>query len=339
VKAIELVAKGRVQTTEKVPPKIGRNDILIKTAYTGICGSDIHAFNGMHPFRKPPVVLGHEISGIVHEVGSDVVTCKKGDRVTVLPAVPCGTCEACREGKENICTNKAVPGTNSWLGTFSEYFLTDQSTVFVLESNVSLKSGVLAEPLAVSVHASEIANVTRSSKVLVLGAGTIGLFTGIAAAYRHAKELVFTDVMDSNLARAEQICRCKTYNVGKPEIRETLNLEFEKYFDVVFVCNNSKDSLNDAIKMTKGGGTVVVIGMYTTPPEVNILEVTLHEIRIIGSQIYTKRDFNETLSLLGSNIVDVNNIISHVFSPDDAQKAFDLINNRSEPIVKVVFKY
>lgn len=339
MKVIELVSNHQVKTTEKDIPVIGEKDVLIKTEYTGICGSDIHAFNGMHPFRKPPVVLGHEVSGIVHEVGREVTTCKKGDRVTVLPAISCGSCEPCRDGKENICINKTVPGTNSWIGTFSEYFLTHESTVFILHPNISLKSGVLAEPLAVSVHAAEIGNVTKDSKVLVLGAGTIGLFTGIATSYRNAKELIITDVFEANLYQAKKICACKTFNVGKPDVRNSLIQEYDKHFDVVFVCNNSKESLNDAIKMTKGGGRIVVIGMFTTPPEVNILELTLREIQIVGSQIYTKRDFNETLSLLRSNIVDVDTIVSHVFSPDEAQEAFNLIINRTEPIVKVVFKY
>lgn len=339
MKTVELTNDKVVCIIEKEIPKVGRNDVLIKTKYAGICGSDIHAFLGLHPFRKPPVVLGHEISGTVSEIGLDVLNCEVGDRVTVLPSVSCGVCELCKQGKDNICLNKRVPGTKNWLGTFADYFVCPASNVFLLDDRISMKEGVLVEPLAVSVHANQIGEVKKGSKVLVLGAGTIGLFTGIAATYREVDELVFTDVFDSNLEIAAKFLCAKTFNVKDPNELNKMFENYTKYFDVVFVCNNAKDSINNAITMTKNGGSVVVIGMYITPPLVDVLEITLRELKLLGSQIYTARDYEETLDILLSKKMPIENVVTQIYKPEKAQEAFDQIIKREKPIIKVALDF
>src|SRR5512147_1542325 len=129
MRAAVLVETGKIDIREIGRQLLGPDDILIRTAYAGVCGSDLHAFKGKHPFRKPPVILGHELAGTVVECGGEARGVRPGDRVTVMPLVSCGTCRLCRLGRENICLKKQVPGAGTWLGSFAEFTRAKASVV------------------------------------------------------------------------------------------------------------------------------------------------------------------------------------------------------------------
>ncbi len=152
MKAAILEDKYKIMTRKVSDLRTGSDQILIETEFAGVCGSDIHAFKGLHPFRKPPVILGHELSGTVMEMGKEVKGFRAGDRVTVMPLIACGECVQCKRGRQNICLNKKVPGIEGWLGTFSEYFLSKPPITYKLGEGTSFETGVLAEPLAVGIH-------------------------------------------------------------------------------------------------------------------------------------------------------------------------------------------
>lgn len=165
----------KINVIEIEKPKIKENEVLIRVKSSGICGSDLHAYRGHHPFRKPPVILGHEVSGVVEELGKAVDNIKVGDRVTVEPQLGCGECVYCLEGKYNLCINRRAPGIGSWMGSFSEYFVPPYKVVYKLPDTVNYDRGALIEPLAVGVHAVRNANIQLGDTIAILGAGTIGL--------------------------------------------------------------------------------------------------------------------------------------------------------------------
>jgi L-iditol 2-dehydrogenase len=177
MKAVYVEAPYKVVVKDVAEPELRDHDVLIKVKMTGICGSDIHTYKGLHPFRKPPVIIGHEVSGEVVRTGKAVQRIKPGDKVTVEPQAGCGSCEYCLTGHSNYCENRSAPGVKGWYGTMAEYFAAPEHCVFVLPDIVDLEQGVLAEPLAVGIHAARKSNIQLGDKVAILGAGPIGLLT------------------------------------------------------------------------------------------------------------------------------------------------------------------
>jgi len=211
MKAAILENAGRIEVRDVRDLRPAPDELLIRTAYAGVCGSDLHAFRGKHPFRKPPVILGHEVAGTVVECGASVEGFRPGDRVTVMPLLPCGTCLLCRMGRANVCLNKRVPGVGEWLGSFAEYSLAKASVAFKLGAATPFELGVLAEPLAVGIHSVfRQARVAAGGRVIVLGAGPIGIFTAMAARAAGAGEIVMTDLLDFNLALVREMCGAVT---------------------------------------------------------------------------------------------------------------------------------
>ena len=175
---------------EKDMPKVNSKEALIRITAAGIRGSDVHAYIGKHPFRTPPSILGHEIVGEIVEIGNKVVNFKVGDRVTVEPQIGCGHCPTCERGFYNLCEKKVILGTKEWDGGFAEYIVAPEQTLYEIPRSLSIDQAVLAEPLAVGVHAVNIAGIEKGDKVAILGSGPIGLLTAVVAHYKGQQQSV-----------------------------------------------------------------------------------------------------------------------------------------------------
>jgi L-iditol 2-dehydrogenase len=337
MKAAILEEQYKIVIKEVAPLCPGPTEILIETKYSGICGSDIHAFKGLHPFRKPPVILGHELSGTVVEMGKEVKGFHAGDRVTVMPLIVCGECVQCKRGKQNICLNKKVPGIEGWLGTFSEYFLSKPSITYTLGEQTSFETGVLAEPLAVGIHSVyHQAKVETGSRVLVLGAGTIGILTALAAKVAGAREIVVTDLFDFNLKVTKDLCGARTYSVKKDGLEDTLLKDYPDQFDITFLCSGAPKTVGQAFRLTQRGGRIVVIGMFLEPVPVELIAVNLNELEIIGSVVYNRNDFKKALEWIDSGRFDFGKLITHVLPIEKADDAMNLLIKHDENAIKIL---
>ncbi|MCL2000563.1 MAG: alcohol dehydrogenase catalytic domain-containing protein, partial [Planctomycetes bacterium] len=279
-------------------PKPGPGEVLLKTRFAGVCGSDLHAYKGLHPFRKPPVVLGHEISGHIEEIGPGVSGFAMGDAVTVMPALGCGECRLCRQGRTNICLKKKVPGAGGWLGTFAEYFAAPAAIVYKLPAGMGLDVAVLAEPLATSIHSAKVAGVGKGDQVLIVGGGTIGILAVAAAFEQGARDVAVTDVLDFNLNLARDSFGADPWNALDQDLEQKLLAKYPDKFDSVILCANAESTMHQSIRLVRRGGTVVVAGMYLEPINFCFLDITLGEIAMAGTQIYTDPDFREALRML-----------------------------------------
>ncbi len=338
MKAAMMVDKFKIEMQELEDLKCGPDDILIATKYAGLCGSDVHAYRGDHPFRKPPVVLGHEISGNISKIGEKVNGFHIGDPVTVMPCLFCGDCTSCRNKKYNICVNKRVPGMGKWVGTFAEYFLSKPSITFKLKNNANLMIGALAEPLATAVHSIRRAKLKPGNDIAILGAGPIGLFTGLVAKETVADNVAITDLFDYNLSIAGDLYNALTYNALKENIQERMIKDRPDRFDVVCLCGNAEVMVKQALDIVKPGGRIVVTGMFLKPTDMPLIDITLREIEIIGTQIYDHDDFSDALDLLHSGKYDFQRFISHTLSLDKAQEAMNLVIDPHESTVKVLLE-
>ncbi|MHB1417626.1 MAG: zinc-dependent alcohol dehydrogenase, partial [Chloroflexota bacterium] len=181
MKAAVLTAHYHIEFADIPEPEPKANEVKIKVISAGICGSEVHAFKGTHPFRHPPAILGHELAGEVVAVGDEINGYKVGDRVTVEPQILCGVCDACRAGYPNLCDNKVVLGTQKWVGGYAEYIVAPEQTLYKIPDSVSYDEAVMIEPLAVGVHAVREAKLKVGQSAIILGGGTIGLATLVAA--------------------------------------------------------------------------------------------------------------------------------------------------------------
>lgn len=321
-------------------PKLGKNDVLIKVKMAGICGSDIHTYKGLHPFRKPPVIIGHEVSGVVKEVGENVQGIKIGNKVTVEPQRGCGNCEYCLSGNVNLCESRIAPGIDNWLGTMSEYFVTNEKAVFLLPDDMDYKTGVLAEPLAVGVHAARKGNISIDSKVAILGAGPIGLLSMAVARAAGATTTYVTDVLDYSLNVAKQMGATHTKNIqGKRDWHDVVINEIGGEFDVVLIAAGVPGIIDDGLKLLKKGGRIVTIAMFQGTQTFDIHNLQNQEKEIVGCMTYNSTDTYTAINLLANNKIITEPLISHILEKENADYGFRIVDKKEEQSLKVLISF
>lgn len=337
MKAVFVEDAYKIEVKDVNIPNLKPNDVLIKVKTAGICGSDIHTYTGVHPFRKPPVIIGHELAGEVVDVGENVTTIKKGDRVTVEPQIGCGECEYCLNGEVNYCENRGAPGVNNWFGSMAEYFVAPEITVYKLPEGMSFDEGALVEPFAVGVHAVRKAGIEVGDKVAVLGAGPIGLLALAAAKAAGATSLLITDVLDYALKSAEQMGATHTLNIKNKEdwVREALHA-IDGKFDKVLIAVGVPGIIDEALRLSKKGGRIVTIAMFHEDQNLNIENLQQTEKEIIGCMTYNREDFRAAINLISAGAFDSNIIVTHRLPYDDAAKGFELVERKLDSVIKVL---
>jgi L-iditol 2-dehydrogenase len=302
------------------------NEVLIKVGVTGICGSEIHAYHGTHPFRIPPVISGHELAGTVVKVGKSVTKIDNGDRVTVEPHYGCGSCRNCAEGHYNICVSKKVLGTPEWPGSFGEYIVVPERTVIKLPDNVTFEQGALIEPLAVGVHAVRKAKVGLGDSVAIMGAGPIGLSLLLAAKAAGAAKIFMSDISEYNLEIAKKLGCTFVMNPMKINITDFVSSKTDKEgVDIVFTAIGVESVLNDSFKIAKRGGKISQIAIFGKNPQTEVSYVQSKELDIIGSNMYTRYDFEIAANAIAANMFDTSLFISKIIPIEDITQGIETV--------------
>lgn len=317
MKAVFLEKPKQVVIKEVEKPECGEHEALIKVHASGICGSDVHTYRGHHPFRKPPVVLGHEVAGKVARVGSAVQEVKIGDRVAVEPHLYCGVCKFCAQGLPNHCRNKRVPGYG-WSGTFSEWIVAPENVLHKLADSVSYEEGSMLEPTAVAYRAFRAGVIGIGNKVAVLGVGTIGSLVAHLCQKAGVSQLMATDVKEYNLNFIRSLGPCYPVNAtSRNVLDEGRELTDGEGFDVVVVTSGSRNSLAEALHLCRPQGTIVVIALYPEEVPLDANNLVTREVNIRGSLTYTSKDFRETADLINSGAFEVRPFITHLVNLDE----------------------
>jgi len=317
-------------------PDVEDNEVLVKFHAVAICGSDLHAYKGMSKRRKPPLVMGHEFSGEIIEIGKKVKRFSDGERVVVEPLICCGKCKPCKIGKTNVCEERKLIGLDS-SGAFAEYVSVPENKCHKLLNSVSFEEAALAEPLAVAVHAVNITPVEKGDTVLIIGSGTIGLLMMQVARNGKASNIFATDVYDYLLDLAKKFGANMVINTKDDDIFKTISSNVDS-IDVVFEAVGLQRTVQQALSIVRCGGCVTLIGMLEDKMELNMLNVAVKEIMIQGSYGYTSDDFKQALKLIASGKVKVKHLITHVLPLDDITKGFELLAEKKENVIKVVLK-
>jgi L-iditol 2-dehydrogenase len=318
-------------------PIMKQNEVLIQVITTGICGSEIHAYNGSHPFRKPPSILGHEVVGVVEKVGSNVFHLVEGDRVTVEPHYGCEECSYCVKGDYHLCHQKVVLGTESWQGGFAEYITAPATTVYKLPSELPSQIGVLTEPLAVGIHAVRIADVKKGDKIAILGAGPIGLLVSIAAHEAGAEVIFLTDMVDHNLDTGKKLGATDVVNSKSQSVVEYLNNRLLAV-DKVFITVGIKSVFEDALQIVRKKGKIINLAIFENEVGVDLNKVFMSEIQILGSSMYVKEDFLEAIRIISEGLYPFEILTRHSFSMNEINEALNVASIKKDNAIKVLVK-
>ncbi|MBC2579599.1 zinc-binding dehydrogenase [Clostridium sp. DJ247] len=331
---------GNMQLVDMEDPTINEDQVKIKVEYSGICGSDIHSFKGEYNNIKPPVVLGHEFSGIVTEIGDNVKGIKVGDRVTSETTFHiCGECDYCKTGDYNLCSSRKGLGTQV-NGSFAEYVVARKESVHILPENVDLLSAALTEPLACCTHpVIEKTNIEIGEYVLIFGPGPIGLLLAQVAKAKGAYTVLAGISKDrERMELAKKLGVDRTIDIQEENIEETIKELTKGYgVDKVFDCSGSIHATNSGLNLLRKKGTLVQVGIFAKSlNELDEEKVIQKELIYVGSRSQKPTSWDLALHLLNTGKVNAKDLVSKVYSLEQWEEAFNKVMSGEE--IKVVLK-
>ncbi|KAG8632158.1 hypothetical protein KVT40_001298 [Elsinoe batatas] len=363
VTALRLYGRQKIQLDKVEPLPCGKDDVRLKIGYCGICGSDIHEFLGtpifapaagtVNEFTKIglPVVMGHEFSGTVTEVGPEVTNVKVGQKVCVNPSLNdrhhgFESCSQCEEGKPNLCKRWATYGLNASGGGFANEIVLKSSNCLVLPDDVPLKIGALAEPLAVAWHCIRTSGFKAGQTALILGAGPIGLAILVLLKAWNAEKIFITEVTQQRAKQAQAFGADKVINPleniadGKvngaatdPVLAATKEATADG-FDVAFDCTGMQSTLDTGLAAIRPGGTFFNVAIHEKPLSFNPNDVSFLEKKILGGLCYTDDDFKEVIAVMASGKIPFEQMITSIVP---LSKVVDggfneLLNNKAQHV-------
>ena len=337
-----LVYKGpRSIVVEDVDrPGVPAGYALVRIKMSGICGSDVHGYMGGTGRRDPGVIMGHEISGVVEEVAGNVKNISPGQRVVVQPAVYCGTCEFCVAGKTQLCQNKKFLGAFSRNGGFAEYVSVPSHLVFEMPDDMTFAQGALVEPLAVSKCGVDKIADYRDKRVLVVGAGTIGLLAVAVLKSRGARQVIAADLSSARLKAAKEMGADAVFNPGEEDaLTAVRRITGKNGVDVSIEAVGAGKPVQMALDCVGPGGSCVWIGNSQRYIKLDMQSVVTREISIFGTYIYSQKEFGETVKTLIDMNIDTTPLISAVLPIEDAPKIMKQLADGCEKLIKTIIAF
>ncbi|XP_032514523.2 sorbitol dehydrogenase-like [Danaus plexippus] len=326
-----VLYKAKDLRLEQTPiPEIGDDEVLLRMDCVGICGSDVHYWQGGscgHFVLKDPMIMGHEASGVVAKVGGNVKNLCVGDRVAIEPGVPCRYCEFCKTGRYHLCPDIQFCATPPVHGNLSRYYKHAADFCYKLPDHVSMEEGALLEPLSVGIHACRRGGVTAGDFVLILGAGPIGLVTLLAARAMGASKIVITDILESRLETARELGADHTLLVSRDsneaDLVRALHDLLGAHPDVSVDASGAPATVRLALLATKSGGCAVLVGMGSPEVTLPLAGAMAREVDIRGIFRYVN-EYPIALSLVSSGQINLKPLVTHHFSLEETLEAYEV---------------
>ena len=343
MKAAVLVGPKQIEMKTVPVPRVEPGMIEIKVSACGVCGSDIHMWKGGKGWGEQDgsdFFMGHEFCGVVTNPGDSKF--KAGDRVVFWANLYCGKCDMCMAGQEQLC--REVNGTNYigfvCNGAYAEKFVGKASNAYLLPDSVSDVAAGLIDPLMVAYHAVRQSGIKLHNKVLVVGSGIIGQLIGGLAKKAGASYVAMSKVNDRKIAKAKEIGDFDAYFDGNdPDRAEKMAQATGGGFDVAFEVVGSGETLNTCMDGVRPGGEIVMIGNSMEPQVLfDMNRAVLQEIRLTGSVSCTRKEFEETIDLIASGMIDPEKYVTDVMPLSELQHAFERLTSKTDPVLKIVIK-
>ncbi len=316
------------------------DDVKIKVVNCGICGSEVHAYHGLHPFRIPPIVSGHEVAGDVVEVGAGVTRFKVGDRVTVEPHYGCGHCWYCDHGLYNVCPDKKVLGAGGWSGGLGEYIVTPEQTVVKLPDSLTYEEGALIEPVANGMYAVRHSNITPETNIVVIGCGPIGIGDFLCARLWNPKSILMVDVSDFNLQKAVEMGATLTCNSRRENLAErVMELTDGVGADLVFLAFGDAPTIQQAFEITRRGGQIAQHALMEDGIAFPYRVHQQHELDFKAYNMYTNEDFELIAKAIHEGKMDLSHFVTQRYPIEQFKEAIEMADKRPEPVLKVMMHF
>lgn len=338
MRVAKLVAPRKIEVFEEnLNKNISPNEVLISVKSVAICGTDLHIYLGERPDVLLPRVLGHELSGEVVLTGENVKNVKIGDRVVVDPVISCGTCYTCKKGHHNVCETVGCLGVHSD-GGFKDYIKMPSERVYKFADTISWDEASLVEPLACAAQMAERGRVQAGDKVVIIGAGAIGLSVMLTCKMLGA-EVLISDMIESKLNLAKKMGADVVVNSKVQDISKEVNLFTDGHgADVILDAVGNAKLLELSIKLAAPSARVVVIGFDGNSASIPQVLITKKELEIIGSRMNNYK-FPQAIKWLESKQVSLKDMISSIYDISEIDSAFSHIVNNPNDVVKVVIKF
>jgi len=342
MKALVYTKPYTLEYSDFPDPAAGDDDVLIRVKACGICGSDVHGFTGKTGRRIPPLIMGHEAAGIVEGLGGNVSSFNKGDRVCFDSTVYCNKCEACRAGLFNRCDKRQVLGVSvpsfKRHGAFAEYVAVPSWIVSKMPDELSFVHAALLEPASIGTHAANRAPISNKDTIVVIGAGTIGLFIMQGARLHGAAKVIAVDINDFRLELANKLGADKLINPLKLDLSEAVLQETEgKGANVTLEAVGYAKTFADAVAITRMGGYVVAVGNLQKKAEFDLQQLIARELTFTGSYA-SSGEFRDCIGLVASGKINVEPLISDVLPLEEGPDAFDRLLKAEDNLLKIVLE-
>jgi len=342
VKALLLSHYNRLEIVDVPMPRPGPDEILVRVHACGICGSDVHGYDGSTGRRLPPIIMGHEAAGTVAAVGATASQFRQGDRVTFDSTIYCGRCDYCRRGEVNLCDNRQVLGVSTpdfrREGAFAEYVVVPERLTYKLGESVPFEHAAMIEPLAVAVHAVSLTKVDESTTAVVFGAGMIGLLVLQVLREKKCPRIYVVDLDDTRLQLAKHLGATATINAKTSDTLSDLQRLTEgASIDVAFEAVGSTPTIANAIKAVRKGGAIVLIGNVAPTIELPLQAVVSKQLTLHGSAA-SSGEYPECIELLRRAAVKLEPLITAVASLEEGPGWFDRLHAREPNLMKVILK-
>ncbi len=342
MKALLLSEYNKLEVTDIVGPMPGPEELLIQVAACGICGSDVHGYDGSTGRRIPPIVMGHEAAGTVVAVGSAADGFSPGDRVTFDSTVYCGACDFCRAGDINLCNNRQVIGVScgeySRAGAFAEFLTVPARVAYHLPDELSFPEAAMLEAVSVALHGVKVAEMKGDETVLVIGAGMIGLLLLQSARSRgvNATRVFVADVDPTRLKLANSMGAEATFLAsGQALTDEVMKRTQGRGVDIVLEAVGHNETIATAIDCVRKGGTVVLVGNISPQVNLPLQKVVSRQIRLQGS-CASAGEYPEAMRLMAAGKINVASLITAVAPLADGPSWFERLHAREPNLMKII---
>jgi 2-desacetyl-2-hydroxyethyl bacteriochlorophyllide A dehydrogenase len=336
LKAISYQGKNSIDVVDKPIPRATGDNVLIKVACAGICGTDLAIVAGKHPRATPPLVMGHEFAGTIAELPRGAPShLQVGDRVTANPLLTCGTCYVCRAGLPHVCRNLKLIGIDRD-GAFAEYVLVGADAALKIPPHLSDVEGALLEPLAVCVHAARMSRLQIGDTVVVTGAGPIGLLMAMVARAGGAVKVIVTEIAAARLAMAQKLGFTVLNATDTDVVAQVLELTGGRGSDIIFEATGHPSVAPNLMELVKIRGQIVQVGIFKQPVPIDLRVLNFHEIDLIGTRVYTMEDFERAVDLAAGGRLDLKSVPVQLIPLTEAVNGFQ--SAQSGASLKVLFE-